>query len=80
MAANLAVRIAVLGISWTLSAVLILFLTPFFWIFWTWSLVTDYSGTVKHKKSGGKGSRSLRGWGTSGYIQLEVGQVDILGF
>ena len=73
MAANLAKGITVQLVAWMLSAGMIIILCPFLLIFWAWSLVTDYSDTVKRKsKSGSKGWRISRGWGISRYVQLKV--------
>ena len=73
MAANLAIRLAVQWVAWVLSAGMTIFLLPFLLLFWAWSLLTDYSDTVKHKsESSTKGWRISRGWGNSRFVQLKV--------
>ena len=74
MAANLAIAMAIQWVAWVLSAGMTIVLLPFFVLFWAWSLVTDYSDTVKRKSesAGTKGWRISRGCGNSHFIQLKV--------
>lgn len=71
--ANWAIGIAVQCVTWFLSSLVTVFLLPFLVVFWPWSVVTDYTGTVKKKKrTSSKGWLASRGLGKSHFVQLKV--------
>lgn len=70
--ANWAIGIAVQCVTWFLSSLVTVFLLPFLVVFWPWSVVTDYTGTVKKKKrTSSKGWLASRGLGKSHFVQLK---------